>query len=153
MQTLLNLDVPFAADADIATLMRLRRDEGEAFELFRLELEKQLRAIQLEADPEKARILAMHAVHEIEEVGVAAVASKLKSLKAKGSIDGAIGVAGLAGAVATGGWSLAATAHAVLSGAKTAKEYLIGRREHPAFFVWRVKDASAKRRGALRGLR
>lgn len=153
IQALLALDVPFAADADITTLMELRRDEGEAFELFRVELERQFRAIQLESDPARAQTMARHAAHEIEAVGVAAVANKVRALKARGRIESAIGIAGLVGSVLSGGWSLLATAGAALAGAKTAHEYWSGRSEHPAFFMWRVKDASAKRVGVLRGLR
>jgi hypothetical protein len=41
--TLLNFDLPFLDRVDIETLMQVRNEEGEAFQRFRLELEKQLR--------------------------------------------------------------------------------------------------------------
>lgn len=151
LNTLLSLDVPFV-NVDLETLIRIRQDEGEPWERFRLELEKQFREIQLEDDPEKAALKARNAAHEITEVMVRDVAAKVKSLRVKGLIESAVGVAGLLGSVATAGWSLSATVGAALAGAKTAAEYRSGLREHPGYFAWRVRDASYKRRGPLKGL-
>jgi hypothetical protein len=48
--------------------LRVRTDDGEAFQTFRLELEKQLRDLRLIKDPEQLRIKAENAMHELCEV-------------------------------------------------------------------------------------
>jgi hypothetical protein len=143
---IVSLDVPFAEGADLSTLMRIRQDDGEAFQAFREALEQKLREVQLEQDPERARVKAEHAVHELATVQAAAVARSVGALRKKGLLEGAIALAGLLAAVSTNGLSLLATAHAALSGWKTLEDYRTKVRESPAYFLWKVKK-NIKARG------
>jgi hypothetical protein len=65
---LMSLELPFLCDVDIETLMRVRQSEGEAFQNFRVELEKLLRELRTIADPEQTERKAQNAVHELTEV-------------------------------------------------------------------------------------
>jgi len=62
---LLNMELPFIENVDVETLMRVRTDEGEAFENFRVALDKQLRDLRLESDPGKLKIKTENAMHEL----------------------------------------------------------------------------------------
>jgi len=59
------MELPFIDNVDLETLMRVRTDEGQAFENFRLALDKQLRDLRLESDPEKLKLKAENAMHEL----------------------------------------------------------------------------------------
>lgn len=64
----LNMDLLFLSGIDLNALMRIRTEEGEAFQNFRVALDKQMRELRLEDNPERARIKAENAVHELTEV-------------------------------------------------------------------------------------
>jgi hypothetical protein len=139
--TVMSMQVPFVSGVDSATLMRVRQDDGEAFQAFREALEQRLKEIQLERDPETAATMARHVVHELTTVQVPAIERKVRALRAKGLLEGGLAFAGLVGAVATVGASLIATAMAVLAGAKTIADYRMNIRENPAYFLWKVSNA------------
>lgn len=141
---LLNLELPFLNRVDTETLMRVRTDDGEAFHMFRLELEKQLRDLRLIKDPEQLRVKAENAMHELSEVQLNQVKQKVAQLKRSILTDAAIAVGGLGAAVQSGGWSLLASALAVAKGFKSVNEYLIQKKQNPAFFLWKVLENSRK---------
>lgn len=143
--TFLNLELPFLADVDAGTLMRLRTQEGEAFQNFRIQLEKQMRDLRLESDPDKARIKAENAVHELTEVQVREVGIKLASVKEKAGWTAALATTGFMAAVQTSGVSLLAAAAAAVTGAQAALEYRKEVKRHPAFFMWKLRQ-EAKRK-------
>jgi hypothetical protein len=147
--TLMTLNLAFAEDTDPETLMRVRQDDGEAFENFRVALEKHFREIQLEPDPSKASMKAQHAVHELEAVQLSAVAQQIRDLQRRATIEGAIGAAGLTASFLTGGLSLIATAVAAARGLQSWNEYRTQVRHHPAFFLWKILRSDARKARGL----
>jgi hypothetical protein len=139
MNALLSLDVQFAPEVSISTLMRVRSEEGEAFEAFRLELERHFRDISAADSPQSAILKASNAVHELEAVQVAAVDRQITRLRNQGFLVGGTLVATLAASVATSGWSLLNTAAAAVAGYRSMREYRSDARKNPAFFLWRAK--------------
>jgi hypothetical protein len=136
----LNMDLPYLTEIDASQLMRLRTQEGEAFHNFRIQLEKQMRGLRLESDPDKARTKAENAVHELTEVQVQEVATKLASVKEKAGLTAAMATTGFMAAVQTSGVSLLAVAAAAVVGAQAVLEYRKEVKRHPAFFMWKLKQ-------------
>lgn len=134
----LNLELPFLDKVDLATLMRVRTDDGEAFENFRLEWESKLRDLRLEKDPQSIRKKAEHAVHEICEVQIQRVNSKIKSLKKGALAEAVVFIAGLAGAVQSGGWSIIGSIMAAAQGFRTYENFKRSVKENPSYFLWKV---------------
>lgn len=137
---MLNFDLNFFEDIDIKDLMAIRRNDGEEFEVFRRELEKQLRDIKNEEDISKIKSKIEDVKHELEEVQIASINSKIKKIKRKTSIDFAIGTAGLGASFLTGGLSTFATLIALFNGYKTYNEYQDEIKENPSYFLWKVKN-------------
>jgi hypothetical protein len=75
--TLMNIDLPFLADVELEKLMRVRTEEGAAFQNFRTELDRQLRDLRSIDDPEQASRKAKDVVHELTEVQVRDINNKL----------------------------------------------------------------------------
>lgn len=141
----LNMELPFLKNVTVEDLMRARGDDGEAFELFRREVEKQFRELRLERDPQRLKIKLENATHELAEVQVTKVAQTVKRLRKKLAADVTLAVAGLAGTVATSGLSLLATVVAAGHGYKTVAEYQKCVGENPAYFLWKVKRRASRR--------
>ena len=139
---ILGIELPFLQRVDPEVLMTIRRNDGEAFQNFRLELERHLRELRCVQDPEELRIRAENALHEVTEVQLRQVNRKVSELKKHALAEALVLFGGLAAAVQTGGWSLAACAGAVAAGYKSLSEYRGQVRENPAFFLWKVLDRS-----------
>lgn len=140
----LNLELPFLDKVDLATLMRVRTDDGEAFENFRLELESKLRDLRLEKDPESITEKAKNAMHEICEVQIQRVESKITSLRKSALAESVVFIAGLAGAVQSGGWSILGSIMALAQGFRTYENYNRNVRENPSYFLWKVLRKSGR---------
>ena len=137
---MLNFDLNFFEDIDIKNLMAIRKNDGEEFEVFRRELEKQLRDIKNEKDSSIIQSKIQDVKHELEEVQIAAINSKMKKMKKKASIDFVIGTAGLGASFATGGISTFATLVSLFNGYKTYNEYQDDVKENPSYFLWKIKN-------------
>jgi hypothetical protein len=87
---LLNMDLPFLENVDIETLMRMRTEEGESFQSFRLELDKQLRDLRLVKDPNALKVRAENVMHELSQVQIHQINKKVNELKSKLRADVAI---------------------------------------------------------------
>jgi len=136
---LLKFDLPFFNNADINTLMKVRKENGEAFQSFRIELDKKLRELRLENDPEKLKIKLENAFHEIVEVQVNEINKTIQQIKKSSKLDLFLLVGGLAGSIQTGGASLLASAIAIAKGYKNYTEYHSKIQMNPSFFYWKVK--------------
>jgi hypothetical protein len=119
--------------------MRIRLEEGEAFESFRLALEKSIREIRREKDPKVAGLLVENALHELCEVQVQEVHRKVGQLNTRFFINATLLAGSLAAAVQQTGWGIPAVALAAIEGFRTYKEYQQSVRENPAFFLWKAK--------------
>jgi hypothetical protein len=135
---LMSVELPFLEEVDIETLMKVRQEEGEAFQSFRLELDKQLRELRLVKDPEALKIKTENAVHELSEVQVHQLDQKLAYLKKRFFAESSVAAASLMGALQSGGLTLPVALIAALQGYKTQAEYQRQKRENPAFFLWKV---------------
>lgn len=133
----LNLDLTTFDNVSMERLMAARSDE-EAFQRFRLQLERIFRELRLETDPEKRRQKTENALHELLDIQLTEVDSAIRRLKRKGVLTGVGAVASLAAATATSGASLIATMYAAYSGYKTFEEYRISAKESPAYFLWQT---------------
>lgn len=140
-EKVLNMDLPFIANASVNDIMSVRQTDGEAFELFRRDLESKFRELRSIEDPELVRVGIENAVHELSEVQVEKIQQKIKELRKGVFSNAVIAVGGLAGSVITSGASVAATAVAIANGYKSYSEYREKVRENPAYFLWKVKNA------------
>jgi hypothetical protein len=136
---LLRFNLSYLDNVASEDLMRIRLAEGEAFESFRLAIERSLREIRLEKNPEAANLLLENALHELCEVQVQEVSRKVDQLKTRFFIDATLLGGSLVAAVQQTGWGIPAVALAAVGGYRTYKEYQQNVRENPAFFLWKVK--------------
>jgi len=140
----LNMELPFIENVDVETLMRVRTDEGEAFENFRVALDKQLRDLRLESDPGKLKIKTENAMHELMDVQVRQIDQKLASLKKSMLAEAAVTAAGLVGAIQSSGLTLPIALLAALKGYKSLTEYKTQKKENPVFFLWKILKQSKR---------
>ena len=136
--TFLNLDLPVLAGVSPESIMRIRKDEGEAFERFRLLLDQKLSSVREEDDPAEAKRTAMFAVHELTQVRIDEIDAKLRGVKEKLAVNALIAGLGLAATVQTAGLGLLSTALAVANIGRTIVDYRQDVKRHPAFFLWKV---------------
>lgn len=136
---MLNFDLKFFENIDIRDLMSIRKNDGEEFEVFRRELEKQLRGLRNEQDVSKIKSKIEDVKHELEEVQIAAINSKFKKIKKSSSINASIGVAGLGASFLTSGFSTFATLISLFNGYKNYTEYQNEIKENPSYFLWKIK--------------
>ena len=141
----LQFEVPFLEDIDSETLMKVRRDETDAFQSFRRELERRFLALRGEGDPEQLRIKADNIQHEIGKIEVPNLDQRLRHLREKALTDCGLALGGLAGSFFTGGWTLLASGVAALRGFKTYSDYRQAVKLNPAYFLWKVLPKQRKR--------
>jgi len=133
----MRFELPFLDGLSVDDLMNIRRREGEAFESYRLELQRQLRGLRaIESEEELVRCLE-GVQHEIAEVQVRHVQKEVRRLKRNLFRKAAVGVASLATMIPSQGVSVLALLLAGDKVWKHALEYQEVRRE-PAYFVWRL---------------
>ena len=133
----MRFELPFLDDLTVEDLMTIRRLEGEAFENYRLELERQLRSLRaIESEEELVRCLE-EVQHEIAEVQVRHVQKEVRRVKRDIFREAFIGAASLATVIPSQGVSLATFLWAGDKVWKYALEYDEVRRE-PSYFVWRL---------------
>ena len=142
VNALLNVELPFIDQVDVETLMKVRTDEGEAFQSFRFELDKQLRELRLVEDPETLKIKTENVMHELSEVQVYQINQKVAYLKKRIFAEAAVAAGSLLGAVQSGGLTLPLALLAAFQGYKSLAEYQRQKRENPAFFLWKVLKSS-----------
>ena len=140
----LNMEVPFLEDVDMADLMSIRMNDGEEFALFRLELERKFMELRTESDPDQLQMKVENIVHELTEIETGVLDKKIKHIR-RGALGSAVvAMAGLAGSVATSGLSLVATVVALANGYSTYAEYREKVRSNPSYFLWKVKDSATR---------
>lgn len=135
----LKLNLPFIDTIDPEALMRVRQHEGEAFENFRTQLDKQLSGLRMISDPTELRIKAENAIHELTEIQVRDVENKFQAVKDKARLNVATAITGLTAAIKTAGLSLLAVAAAAVKGSDAFLEYRKEVKRHPAYFLWKIQ--------------
>jgi hypothetical protein len=134
----LNIQLPFLDRIDVDKLMTIRNYEADVFTNFRKELERHFRELRRLTDPKEIKIAEENIIHEISDIQVRKINQKFESLKRKGLIDATLLLGGLIGSIQTAGWSLLASALAVVSGYKDYNDYKENLRENPSFLLWKV---------------
>ncbi|HEU5123207.1 MAG TPA: hypothetical protein VFW05_03990 [Verrucomicrobiae bacterium] len=138
LNSFFEMKLPFLDGVSANAIMEVRLNDGQAFQNFRTELEKQLRELRTIKDPEVLRLKKENLVHELSETQVRVVGQKMHFLKKKLFVDASLMFGGLIGSVQSGGWSLLASALAVAKGYQTVQEYHQSKQQNPAFFLWKV---------------
>ena len=140
---LMNFDLPFIDNINFDTLLEIRKNDGEAFNNFRINLDKHLRELRATEDITLLEKQFENAIHEITEVQLNDVNLKINHLKKQMKIDTGIMLGGLISAIQTSGFSLLASAIALAKGYKDWNEYYEKVKNHPAYFLWKVKNKSS----------
>lgn len=136
----MDLDLPLLENVTLEYMLDIREKDGEAFENFRIELEKQLRETRAITEPSELKTRLENITHELTSVQLREIDRKLSSVKSKMFPDAMIFVGGLVTTIQTQGWGLAALIYAIQNGYKTYQEYVSGVKENPAFFLWKVAN-------------
>lgn len=138
-----SLDLPFIESISVEDLMRLKQNEGEAFYSFRLNLQRHLRDLRHEKDSGKLAKRMEDVRHELCEVQVREVENKIRKIKKELFGSFIVGTASLATVIPTTGLSLASFILAGYSAYKKGVEYYHDTKEHPAYFLWRIKKKAS----------
>ena len=137
MTALLGLEIPFLEDVSVERLMRIRSEEGEAFEAFRKALEKQCRSVRRVQDPASIRRIAEAAQHELVECELDAVRRKVSGLRTQLAAEGAVAATGLLAATVSSGVTLSAVLLAAAQGIRTLVAYQREVQRAPRIFFGR----------------
>lgn len=133
----MRFELPFLDDLSVDDLMTIRQLEGEAFESYRLELQRQLRGLRaIESEEELVRCLE-GVQHEMAEVQVRHVQKETRRLNRDLFRATAIGAASLVTVIPSQGITLATLVLAGNEIWKNRLEYEEVCRE-PGYFVWRL---------------
>lgn len=142
----LRLDLPVLQNIDIAGLMNVRMNYGEAFQAFRLALQRHLRELRTTTDGSIMRQRLENLEHEFGEVQLADVRREIERVRRDVVASLVIGAASLA-AVVPSGVSLAGLVGAAAGAYKAASGYLDRVRQHPAYFLWKLNKGAGKELG------
>jgi len=144
--TFLNMELPRLKDINVENLMKVRQEDGEAFANFRFALDQKLAALREVDDMPTAKRMASEALRELTEVQIHDVQLKFDSFRESMGL-GVLGSAiGLAVAVQTQGWGLLSAAAAAIPAATAYLGYRKDIKRHPAFFLWKALDHTARKR-------
>lgn len=138
---LLNVDVPFLENISVEDLMRVRTEDGEAFENFRNELTKQLWDVQSEVDPARRNEKAQKAFHDLGRAQTHHLEMKAREFQ-KGALSQVVILsAALTGSIMTTPTlehkAIVAGIGALAGAAKLFSDYRATIRSNPAFFLWK----------------
>jgi len=132
------LDLPILEDVSIENLARIRSQEDEAFQRFRLLLSSKLRDLRSITDEHQLATKLNDLEHELTEIKIKELDLQLNKLKRDLSITAGIALASFSAVVATSGMTLPSLA--IASGAMANSIYKLRSdlRQNPAFFLWRL---------------
>ena len=141
----LQLDLPVLAGISVEDLMRVRNEYGEAFHAFRLTLQRHLRELRTLQDASVIEKKLQNLQHELEEVQVADVKREARRVQREVLGSLVIGAVSVGAAVPTTGWSLTGLVPAAAAAYRAGTGYSNRVKEHPAFFLWKLKDRASLR--------
>jgi hypothetical protein len=136
----LKLEIPYLDNISSHDLMYLRNNDGDAFENFRISLQRCVRSLRHEKNKQKLAKQLEDIQHELVDVQVREIELKIKKLKKQSFIDIAIGIASLATVIPTSGASVVPFA---ISGSNLYKKHLAYSSQinsNPAYFLYRIKQ-------------
>jgi hypothetical protein len=132
------MKLPFLDEIDTEALMQLRRDDGETFQVFRHELERQFWDLRTEEDPVRLRTKAEKVVHDLATVQHELLTSKLNQIR-RGALATAVILSATLAATFPGGHYLPALIGAAAGAYKLKSDYDAALRQNPAFFLWKAR--------------
>ena len=141
----LQLDLPVLAGISVEDLMRVRNEYGEAFHAFRLTLQRHLRELRTLQDASVIEKKLQNLQHELEEVQVADVEKEARRIQREVRKSLVIGAVSVGAAVSTTGWTLTGLVPAAAAAYRASTGYRDRVKEHPAFFLWKLKDRASSR--------
>ena len=141
----LQLDLPVLAGISVEDLMKVRNEYGEAFHAFRLTLQRHLRELRTLQDVSVIEKKLENLQHELEEVQVADVEREARRVQREVLGSLVIGAVSVGAAVPTTGWSLTGLVPAAVAAYRAGTGYGDRVKEHPAFFLWKLKDRASSR--------
>ncbi len=144
---LLRIELPFLEGLSAEAIMSVRRDYGEEFANFRVELERQLREFATMDDQQAIAKRAREVAHELGTVQARHLENELKTLRERTIFKpAAIGLAtlGVSALLANPFGVAAAAVGAVGVAANVLVERRAGRRRHPGFFLWEAQRRSRR---------
>lgn len=142
----LKLDLPVVEQVSPRRIMEVRHHDGEAFQNFRVELEKRLKELRHVNDSAELSRKLEDVAHELAVVEVHEVTKKLNQIRRNALGDATIFAASLYATIQSGGLTTLAAIAAAAKGVKTAQEYMSVMRESSTFFLWRLDRESKKSR-------
>ncbi len=142
IECVLRMELPYMDNISAEDLMNIRQNDGEEFQAFRIELEKQFREIRVETDASVIKRKIEDIEHELSEVQLRNIDLKIKSVRKVALADTGLAIAGLAAGIATSGASLIGSLAGFLHGCKTYAEYQEKVKENPCYFLWNVKKGA-----------
>ena len=138
LNLMMGIDLPLLENVTLEHILDIREKDGEAFENFRVELEKHLRELRAIKDPSELEVKLENTKHELTSVQIREINKKISKVKNKMFPDAIILVAGLVTTIQTNGWALPALIYAIQNGYKTYQEYVSEVKQNPTFFLWKV---------------
>lgn len=141
IDAMVNLELPFIENIDVAKLMEVRKYDGDVFENFRVELEKNMRELRSITDEKLVKLKIENIFHEFNSVQALKIKQKIKLFRKQMSISATLALGGLAGSVSSGGYSLIAAAIALAKGYKDYLDYKEKVIENPSFLLWKVSKS------------
>ena len=135
----LNVDLPFIDNIATDVLMKVRTEDGEVFENFRNELDKQLYDLRFETDPVRLKTKAAKVFHDLGTVQTHALQMKANDLLRGSLAQAIVWTATLAGGLVASGMAPLAPVAALAGLAKVAADYRAALRSNPAFFLWKCR--------------
>lgn len=142
---MINLELPFVENIDIMKLMEVRRYDGDVFENFRVELEKNMRELRNITDEKLVKLKIENMFHEFNSVQASKIKQKIKLFRKQMGVSATVAIGGLIGSIPTGGFSLIAAAIALAKGCKDYLDYREKVIENPSFLLWKVSQNNKKR--------
>jgi hypothetical protein len=142
-QLALQLDLPILGAVSVDDLMNVRNQYGEAFHNCRLALQKHLRELRMTDDRAVITKKLENVQHELQEIQVAEVEKEVRRVKREVLRSLVIGAVSLGAVVPTTGWSLAGVAAAAVGAYRAGTGYSDRVKEHPAFLLWKLKQAAS----------
>jgi hypothetical protein len=138
LNMILNVPLLCLPQVDIPTLMKVRNEESDAFQIFRAELNKRVRELRSVSDPCELRRKGESVMRQFTESEVPRVDAAVRNLR-KVLLGKVAAIAGtLAATVQSHGFTLPLLGAAVASGYASYSEYRAKVLENPAFFLWKV---------------
>ena len=142
LNVILNVQLPCLPQIDVATLMKVRSEETDAFGIFRIELNRRLGELRSISDPEELRKKGDLVIRQLTECEVPKMDIAVRNLR-KVLFSKTVAVAGtLAATIQTHGATLPLLGAALAGGYASYSEYRAKVLENPLFFLWKVLKKS-----------